>query len=311
MSLHYRLLVVVICLASFSRVCADDDGPDPRAISHQTFNVDFNGTGNLQLVLEEAKLELETPYGSLSIPPGHITRILLATRISSEEQKEVDNAIFNLGSADFAQRSEAEEVLRRLGVKAYPALLKATKHADLEVAQRAKDIAAKLRSELTEEELAIRAHDVIETETARFEGHLKAEHFSVKTSQFGKQQLPLFELRSLTNTRVVESAVTALEALPDPGHLFTFNGRIGETLAFKVTGRVDGTVYGTGVYTTDSNLATAAVHCGALKVGETGTVRVTIMPSPPAFASTAQNGVTSSAWGPYPAAYQVHVPKKK
>jgi hypothetical protein len=40
-------------------------------------------------------------------------------------------------------------------------------------------------------------------------------------------------------------------------------------------------------------------------------VRVTILPPPPAFGGSTQNGVTSSPYGAYPAAYQVLVPKAK
>jgi len=84
--------------------------------------------------------------------------------------------------------------------------------------------------------------------------------------------------------------------LPNPGNLVVYNQRFGETMTFTVTGQSKGTVRGTGSYTTDSDLATVAVHAGILKDGETGTVRVTIIGSPAEFTGSTTNGITSESW---------------
>lgn len=97
----------------------------------------------------------------------------------------------------------------------------------------------------------------------------------------------------------------AKDALPNPGSLTAYNQKVGESFVFSVTGQIGGTVYGTGTYTTDSALATAAVHAGVLKNGETGAVQVTIVESPSQFAGTTANGITSNGWGAYPVAYTV------
>ncbi len=92
---------------------------------------------------------------------------------------------------------------------------------------------------------------------------------------------------------------------PYPGSLTPFRDRIGETFFFEVTGRTTGSIWGTEVYTCDTDLATAAVHIGALKDGETGIVQVTIVASPSEHKATSQNGINSHAWGSYPASYTV------
>ncbi len=99
--------------------------------------------------------------------------------------------------------------------------------------------------------------------------------------------------------------VSEKDALPNPGNLSAYGQKVGESMAFSVTGRIGGPVYGTGTYTTDSDLATAVVHSGILKDGEKGVVTVTIVQSPNQFAGTTANGVTSSAWQSYPSAYTV------
>jgi hypothetical protein len=67
-----------------------------------------------------------------------------------------------------------------------------------------------------------------------------------------------------------------------------------------VTGQVNGAVWGSEVYTLDSQFAVAAVHAGVVKAGETGTVRVEIVESPPNFAGSTKNGVTTQPWAAFP-----------
>ncbi len=93
------------------------------------------------------------------------------------------------------------------------------------------------------------------------------------------------------------------EIQSDPGRLYN-SGPTGEVLFFRVTGTDSGTLYGTGVYTSDSTLATAAVHAGILKTGQTGVVKVTTIPNHPQFIGSTHSGVTSSNWSSYPG-YQV------
>lgn len=79
----------------------------------------------------------------------------------------------------------------------------------------------------------------------------------------------------------------------------------GTTYYFRVTGAVDGSVWGTDVYTGDSTLAAAAVHAGAVKTGETAVVRVTVMAPLAQYQGSVRNGVTSHDYGRYGTAYRV------
>lgn len=91
----------------------------------------------------------------------------------------------------------------------------------------------------------------------------------------------------------------ARRVLSDPG-LLRVNREASKVLFFRVTGGNSGSVYGTDVYTSDSSLATAAVHAGVLKIGQIGIVKVTTIPSHQGFVSSVRNGITSSAWGSHP-----------
>lgn len=94
-----------------------------------------------------------------------------------------------------------------------------------------------------------------------------------------------------------------MQGNPDPGNLTSYRNQTGATLSFTVTGATNGSVWGTGVYTDDSSLATAAVHAGVLRPGETGTVQVTILPGQQSYPGTASNGVTSSNYGSWSGSY--------
>lgn len=83
----------------------------------------------------------------------------------------------------------------------------------------------------------------------------------------------------------------------------------GKTFSFKLRGSLRGNLYGTDVYTIDSDLAAAAVHAGVLKDGEEGMVKVTIMPPAGSHKATTQNGVTSSAWNAVGSCFKIEKAK--
>lgn len=79
----------------------------------------------------------------------------------------------------------------------------------------------------------------------------------------------------------------------------------GTTYYFRVTGAIDGSVWGTDVYTGDSVLAAAAVHAGVVKPGETAVVRITVMSPLAQYPGSVRNGVTSHDYGRFGSAYGV------
>ena len=62
-------------------------------------------------------------------------------------------------------------------------------------------------------------------------------------------------------------------------------------------------VWGSALYTTDSDICTAARHAGVLGPGG-GTVRMIAMPGQPVYRGSVQNGVTTADWGPYDHSFQ-------
>ena len=92
--------------------------------------------------------------------------------------------------------------------------------------------------------------------------------------------------------------------LPDPGKLTGYRDRVGQQFTFTVTGYQLGYVWGTDIYTDDSDLAVAAVHAGLLAVGETGDVTVEILPGQDHYEGSNRNGVQSIGYDATPGAYR-------
>jgi hypothetical protein len=205
-------------------------------------------------------------------------------------------------------------------LRAYPALLKAEKSRDAEVARRVRELLEKIRGEVPDDRLQIRSHDVIYTADSKFTGRIGAASLKVDTFQFGQQQLKLSDVREMRSPSAAEPQV--MNALPDPGSLNPYVGQVGKVHVFRVTGQVQGGaavvrpglpglvvaapgfVWGTDMYTLDSPMGLAAVHAGVLKAGQTGVVRVKILGPQAAFQGSTRHGVTSQPYGFYNGAYQ-------
>jgi len=154
--------------------------------------------------------------------------------------------------------------------------------------------------------LALKDFDVIHTESSKIAGRIEASSLRANTIQFGDVQLRLADVYSMVARGVEVPDDGLANALPGPANLTQYHNDVGKTLVFKVTGVASGSLWGTDVYTTDSTLGMAAVHCGLVQPGQTGVVRVTMLPGQAVYQGSTRNGVTSSGYGNYAVSYRVH-----
>jgi hypothetical protein len=111
--------------------------------------------------------------------------------------------------------------------------------------------------------------------------------------------------RKLSNAEIKALLDQGFLASDAPARIQDLCDTPGTTYYFRVTGASDGSVWGTDVYTGDSSLTVAAVHAGAVKLGETAVVRVTVMRPLHHYQGSVRNGLTSNDYGPYGTAYRV------
>ncbi|SFH93755.1 LCCL domain-containing protein [Planctomicrobium piriforme] len=102
----------------------------------------------------------------------------------------------------------------------------------------------------------------------------------------------------LTTTPITPSGFPSTD--PNSVH-----GEIGKTFFGQASANGRGSVWGSGPYTTDSSLSTAAVHSGWLKENETKMIQFTIVPGADSYSGTDQHGVTTSSWGSYPSGFKI------
>jgi hypothetical protein len=286
----------------------------------------LNDDSVMKITLKEERVEVHTPYGILRIPAADLQRIDFGRRIAPELSRRIDAAVINLGSSQFPVREAAVIELQAVGEKAYPALLKALKHSDMEVNRRAKELVDRLRETTSEERLEVPDHDIVLAGGMKIIGRVSADAFRVQTLAFGEQRLKVADLRSLHIPGAGEAEPR--DVLPDPGTLSGYQNQVGKSVYFRITGGMPGapapappgvlvfplggggggTVWGTDVYTLDSALALTAVHAGALKTGQTGVVKVTIMGPQANYTGSTRHGITSQPYGTYPGSYKVSKP---
>jgi hypothetical protein len=304
-----RLLAAALLAALFpaSAALAADEPPksDATPAGPKPLEVRFTDNSVLKLVLKEETVEVRTPYGNLRVPVADIEKVEFGLRVPEEVKKKIESAIAGLGDAQFRNREAASAVLLALREKAYPALLEAAKSSDSETANRAEELLKKIRETVPEEFLSRPNYDVVHTATSKIAGRIDAATLKAESTQFGTVSLRLADVFAMGTKLTAPTADTSDVAI-GPGSMVEHQNAIGKTFKFRVTGNpAAGSVWGTDVYTTDSALAAVVVHAGVLKPGETGVVKVTMLPSPPAFVGSVRNGVASAPYQQYPAAYKV------
>lgn len=295
----------------FAAICASAAWADsPEAAGQQPpkprqVEVRFRDDSRLKVVLQDEKVEFETRFGRLTVPLAEMQALELGARVPEELAERVAAAVKKLGSSDFKDREAAAAELVAIGVKALPAVMAARDSSDAEIVGRAQQIVDNITESASAEELEQKNVDLLLTKDSKITGRVIEPSLRVLTPHFGAQTIKLAEVFSVRSLDALEEEGDDRQAEPDPGNLVNYRERVGKIIAFRVTGANSGFVWGSDVYTSDSALATAAVHAGALKLGQTGIVRVKIVPPPPTFSSTSRNGITTHPWSGHPGAYQI------
>jgi hypothetical protein len=286
-------------------VLASSPAEEPKKPVASNAEVRLIDNSKIVLTLLDSMVPIQTPHGKLMVPLAEVRKIEFGFRVPEEIAKQIDAAMADLADMDTRKRDLAGERLLKIGPRAHPAVVRASKGANRDLAITARQLLEKFQERFSEERLPRHEMDVIHTDDAKIAGRIEITGVRVLTPQFGDKTLKLADIMSVRSILPGAPDSEVVTVLPGPDNLLNHQGQIGKIYHFKVTGANSGTVYGTEIYTLDSHLATAAVHVGALKVGQTGTIKVTMMAGQNAYQQTTQNGITSNAWGQYSGSYKV------
>ncbi|NMO22492.1 protease B [Pyxidicoccus fallax] len=96
---------------------------------------------------------------------------------------------------------------------------------------------------------------------------------------------------------------------PTPPSCSTYNftsyrGQNGTRIPCSCSAVSGGSVWGTDLYTDDSNVCVAAVHAGAIPASG-GSLVVTIQPGQSSYTASTRNGITTSSWGSWPGSFSI------
>jgi hypothetical protein len=169
-------------------------GPRPHPYPVE---VRFADDSTVKAALLDKHIEVATRYGKLTVPVEEIRSIQLGLHVPEDTASQIDAAITRLGSQEFAQREAAGAELLELRELAYPAVLKAARSSDAEVARRAKDLLKTLTETVPAEKLHLPAHDTVAALDFTIVGRIETPVLKARTPYFGETSLKLAEVRAM------------------------------------------------------------------------------------------------------------------
>ena len=282
---------------------AAQEKPDPKAKPAGGWEARLTDGKLQKLTVSEETIPLETAFGTLKIPAAEVRRIEFGVRYTAAERKRIAEAIGEVLAADTKTRERGKDALLEIGAKAYPLVAREAKTARTN--PHLLTVMDKLKAAVPEHDGELRDYDVVLTaDESKLAGKLP-ESIRVKV---GEEEKPL----RWSDARVLANGSSA--ALEEKIEIVTINQfgvhgllqtHFDKVVGVQVTGQIAGTVWGSGPYTSDSNLATAAVHSGVLKVGETAVIKIRVKGDPGGYVGSTQNGVASNNYGPWQGCYEI------
>ncbi len=254
----------------------------------------------LKLKLLEATLTLDTGLGVLKIPVGDVKRIEFGLRVNDADSKAIAAALADLIAGTTRQRESAKDALAEIGPKAIPAVVRALASAPKDAKSHLVQMRDRLHAQRPEKERDEELRDrdrVLTADGSVFLGTLGPESIRVKVGDDEKAfRFSEWKVLAFGNAEIEEK----LEILALGNGIYALaQSHMNKVIGIEVTGRLNSSVWGTGSYTTDSDLATAAVHAGVLAINESGIVKIKIKPDVGGYTGSSANGVISGDWGPY------------
>jgi len=129
----------------------------------------------------------------------------------------------------------------------------------------------------------------------------------------GRDSYPSVTRNGITSESAGEMEGSYKLSAPEPDdvadafcNMADYIGKYNIVFVFRVKADKEGPFWGgkNNIYTHDSYIAPAAVHAGVLKPGETGIVKIKMLPDQGSYPTITRNGLTSNEFGSEEGSYQ-------
>ena len=300
----------VVLIAGVGLVYAQDKKPDekPAEVGWEVRTAD----GKFQKVTPtETELTVETKYGTVKVPMADVRRVEFGQRMTDAQKKKLADALADVVGGAGRTREAGKEVLLEMGLLAYPEVTRSLKTAPKEALPHLSLVHDKLKRMIGEDDDEPADADVVFTaDGSKLRGTLAPESVRVKIGDEAKA-IRWTDARVLAfGDILVDEKVEVVKIGPFGVHGL-MQTHLDKVVGVEVTGVAQGSVWGSNPYTTDSTLGAAAVHAGAIKVGETAVVKIKVKADAGGYTGGTANGVTSGNWGPFQGCYEVVSKSKK
>lgn len=195
MGLHLRWAPCVAML--FVGVSVAQENVKKESPRFPQAEVRFLDGSLVRMQLLQENLEVLTKYGKLTVPLQDIRRIEFGVHLPMGVEPQIEQAIKLMGSDVYKQREEAARDLVNMGPLAFPAVQKAARNTDLEVAQRAATVLKRISDKVPADQLRTKMEDTIQTQTFPIIGRIVSPTIKASSVHFGELSLKLSDLRCL------------------------------------------------------------------------------------------------------------------
>lgn len=210
----FRVMILLAC-AGGSVLTASGQQPTTSSKKEEDPNlveIRLADGSAVRMTLIQTHIDVTTRYGKLSVPVTDIKRIDFGFRYPDGAQAKIDDAITKLGAANYKQRETAASELLGYRELSYPALKRALKSTDAEIAKRAEEVIKKIEEKVPAERLRITESDQVQTNEFTIAGKIDSSTLKARSPYFGEIQVQLAEARNLRALRAFGDAEVTVEA---------------------------------------------------------------------------------------------------
>ena len=177
---------------------SESESPQPVATPDEGVAVRLELKDGARILgrIQMESVDLDTGYGTLSVPVGDIYSIRFGKRSDPDLMVRIAAMISALGSDDFDARSQATNDLIEMGVLVERELTRALESEDVEVKARARKILDAIASAAPDDAEPIREEDEVVTARFTVRGIVKLDHFEIDT-KFGLLAVPKKHVQSI------------------------------------------------------------------------------------------------------------------